>query len=101
MGLTVLVKPANISFEAEPSEIVMRAGERAGIRWPTVCGGIGECGVCHVEVLGSPQMDEPNNAEVVVLRKMLTKARHGGTMRLACQMEVKESLELFRVGIRK
>jgi 2Fe-2S ferredoxin len=94
------VKPTDINFLANPNEKLMLAAERNGLRWPTVCGGLAECGVCYLEVLNDPKLSPPNNLELGVLERMLARPCNGGTMRLACQLGVDQNLEVFRIGIR-
>lgn len=95
----VWVRPGNICFEAESGETLMAAAQRSGIRWPTVCGGIAECGVCHVEVL-TPHSQVPEAAEAATLRLVSTRPAHGGRLMLACRLRVESDLEVYRVGIR-
>jgi ferredoxin len=95
----VWVQPGNICFEAESGETLMAAAQRSGIRWPTVCGGFAQCGVCHVEVL-TPHPQSPDAAEAATLRLVSTRPRLGGRLMLACRLRVESDLEVYRVGIR-
>ena len=79
----------------------MGAAQRAGIKWPTVCGGAGECAVCYIEVLGGDDGTQPlTNAEKTVLGRSIHRPKQGGTLRLACQFRVNHNLTVHRIGIR-
>jgi ferredoxin, 2Fe-2S len=95
----VSVQPGNICFAAESGETLMAAAQRNGIRWPTVCGGFAQCGVCHVEVL-TPHSHYPDAAEAATLRLVSTRPRKGGRLMLACRLRVESDLEVYRIGIR-
>ena len=48
---TITVLPSKVRFGARGGESLMAAAQRAKIRWPTVCNGVAQCGVCYVGVL--------------------------------------------------
>lgn len=80
----------------------MAAAQRAGIRWPNVCGGQAQCGVCAVEIPGETTGVLPPSArERQMLDRLTVKPRSGGTMRLACQLIITEPMELIKPGVRK
>lgn len=79
----------------------MRAAQCAGVRWPTVCGGKAECGVCYVEVL--PDSEGAAAAGPVELERLghiFAKTSRGGHLRLACQLQVESDLHVFRQFVR-
>lgn len=78
----------------------MGAARRAGIKWPTVCGGLGECAVCFVELVDDDGLQPLTNAEKTVLGRSTNRPRHGGVLRMACQLQVNHDLEVWRIGIR-
>jgi ferredoxin, 2Fe-2S len=88
----VRVEPSGIELETEPDEAIMSAARRQGYRWPTVCGGHGECTVCFVEVvaggehLSAPAADEQRQLDVLG-RSTFYAGRH---LRLACQARCRE-----------
>lgn len=84
----VRVEPAGVTFDLLEGESLLAAAARAGYRWPTVCGGLAECGVCVVEVLeAEPDEREPANpAEEHRLASVPERRlRPGAVLRLACQ----------------
>ena len=96
----VVVKPSDVSFDAHHGESVMGAGPRAGIKWPTVCGGAGECAVCYIELTDDDGAQPLTNAEKTVFGRSIVRPRHGGVLRLACQFKVTRDLTVHRIGIR-
>lgn len=101
LGVAVVrVEPAGIDIPLGPGEPLMAAARRIGIRWPSVCGGVAQCGVCAVEVTaGEPAA--PALREQQMLARLPVKPRHGGTMRLACQMTANGGIEVTKLGVRK
>lgn len=100
---TVTVNPSGITFAAADGQTVMAAAEAAGYRWPTVCGGQGDCLVCHIEVLDCPQhLSAPADAETRSLRDLT--GGHGGRgehVRLACQAAVHGDVVVLKRGVRR
>ena len=101
MSFTVTVKPTGLSFPAELGETVMAAAQRNGMIWPSMCGGVADCGVCFVEVVESDQTDSASKAEIPAIRRIAARPKQGGTIRLACQLRVGRDLTLVRVGVRR
>jgi ferredoxin, 2Fe-2S len=99
---TVTVRPSGIAFTAERGQTIMAAGESAGYRWPTICGGQGDCLVCHVEVLEHYQhLSAPEDAETQAIRGI--SGDHGGRgerVRLACQAVVNGDVVVLKRGVR-
>jgi ferredoxin, 2Fe-2S len=87
---TVVVEPAGITIEVNSGESVMDAAQRAGYRWPTVCGGTGECKTCVFEIVsGEDALVAPTSSEQDALDKTFRLAtRRGQRLRLACQSRV-------------
>ncbi|MED5812614.1 2Fe-2S iron-sulfur cluster-binding protein [Mycolicibacterium sp. 050232] len=100
---TVTVRPGGITFEATEGQTVMAAALAAGLKWPTVCGGNGDCLVCHVAVLqGARHLAEPSAAEKEAVRNLT--GDHGGRgehVRLACQAGVLGDVVVEKRGVRK
>lgn len=100
---TVTVKPSGITFDAEDGQTVMAAAVAAGLRWPTVCGGQGDCLVCHIEVLDGPdRLAAPSDAEDHAVRDL--KGDRGGRgehVRLACQAGVHGDVVVLKRGVRR
>lgn len=86
--MTVRVEPAGVALDPEDGESLLAAAVRCGFHWPTVCGGLAECGVCVVEVLEAPahQRRPANEAERARLERLPERLfRPSATLRLACQ----------------
>jgi ferredoxin len=101
--VTVRVEPAGIELDVVPGETVMGAAVRSGYRWPTVCGGLAECGVCVLRVVESGGLPEPEPVEVARLatvpeRRLEPEAE----WRLACQLRVgSPGLVVRKRGVRR
>jgi 2Fe-2S ferredoxin len=99
--MNVRLGPLDTSFPVRVGESVMAAGQRAGLKWPTICGGNGQCGWCHVEIVSTDiPLSPPDAAEVLTL-KHVVKAPAGMTIRLACQIRPEGDLVIERAGISK
>lgn len=101
MSPRVRVEPSGIELEAEPGETVMAAALRAGYRWPTVCGGQAECGVCALDVLAAPvpvpvpvSEEAERIAQLPELRLYPDRA-----YRLACRLVVVDGLVVRKRGV--
>lgn len=100
---TVVVRPSGVTFEAEKEQTVMAAALAAGLRWPTVCGGNGDCLVCHVDVLeGAQHLADPSAAETQAVRNLAgDRGGRGDHVRLACQARVRGDVVVEKRGVRR
>ncbi len=97
----VHVLPAGIDIVTDPGQPLMRAAQAMGIRWPNVCNGQAQCGVCAVEVvLGDLSSCPPTLREQQMLGRLAQKPLMAGAMRLACQLCPKSALTVQRMGVR-
>jgi 2Fe-2S ferredoxin len=97
----VRVEPAGIEFVAEHGETVMHAGRRAGIRWPTICEGYANCGLCYVDVSrNEARVSPPDDVETAMLCRMPKGANPAVERRLACQLRVEGDIVVVRQAIR-
>ena len=63
----VTVLPANLSAEVEPGELLLEAGEKAGVEMEAGCFNC-SCGTCVVEVVsGMENLAAPTDEELDVL----------------------------------
>ena len=63
----VTILPANVSAEVEPGELLLEAGEKAGVEMEAGCFNC-SCGTCAVEVVsGMENLEEPAPEELDVL----------------------------------
>jgi len=85
----VRVEPAAIELDVAPGETVMAAAARSGYRWPTVCGGLAECGVCVLRVVSGDGLPPPSAVEAARLASVPERRLEpGAEWRLACQLRV-------------
>ena len=100
MTATVTVRPSGMQFPAADGQTIMAAGIAAGYRWPTICGGQGDCLVCHVEVLEGSENLQPAAESETTATATLRGAR-GEHVRLACQAAVHGDVVVLKRGIRR
>ena len=101
---TVLVMPAEIEFEARVGETLMEEARRAGLYWPTTCGGQGTCTTCLSEIVsGQGNLAEMGRNERKRLVAERGEAFLSKPMRLVCQAGVVGNgpITVTKVGVRK
>ncbi|MGH9001330.1 MAG: 2Fe-2S iron-sulfur cluster-binding protein [Acidimicrobiia bacterium] len=100
---TIRVLPGDLSVEVAEGETLMAAAERAGLRWPTVCGGDGSCQTCFVEAReGDVTVPPPAGTEtegLAVLAERMPFAN--GTVRLACQFRPTADATVWKRGVKR
>lgn len=84
----------------------MHAATRLGYRWPTVCGGQADCGVCVLEVIDAPvPLPSPSGIEQARLDVLPETRRYPERhYRLACQLRppaVADPLVVRKRGVAK
>jgi 2Fe-2S ferredoxin len=96
----VTVQPSAAAFAVEPGETVFAAAARAGLSWPTVCGGNGTCGTCCSELVDGQDACLPiGGIEAETLATVL-RLPLDGRRRLACQLRLSGPVVLRRRGVR-
>lgn len=99
--VTVRVEPSGIQFDAEEGETIMAAAIRHGYRWPTVCGGEGQCRACFVVVLDGMENLEPvGRREKDGIRVLAESGEDPARVRLACQAKPTGTVMVHRHGVR-
>ena len=96
----VTVEPSGVTFTVEPDETVMAAAARAGLRWPTVCGGNASCGVCMSVVADGDEHCRPAGSEELETLARVARVTASGTRRLACRLTLDGDARLVRRGVR-
>ena len=97
----VRVQPADCVISVPAGMPLMQAAQAIGIRWPNVCKGQAQCGVCAVEVVdGDLSAMEPRQREAQMLERLTQRPRHGGVMRLACQLQPAGTITVIKLGVR-
>ena len=101
MSVTVRVEPSSITLHVRDGETVMAAARRAGYRWPTICGGLAECGACALEVVeGGAALPAPTTIEAMRLNVLVERRRYPDrTYRLACQLVPTAELVVHKTGV--
>jgi len=96
---TVRVLPAGDVLDVEAGESLMAAARRQGWRWPTICGGNGECGTCWMVV---EQGAEHGSAVEAAERATLAKGMKADEprARLACQIKVSGPMVVTRRSVK-
>ena len=89
----VTVLPANASAEVQPGELLLEAGEKAGVEMEAGCFNC-SCGTCVVEVVsGMENLEEPTPEELDVLDSWNKDAEK---FRLTCCVKVKNGDVIIR-----
>jgi ferredoxin, 2Fe-2S len=95
----IRVLPADVEFDVADDETVLGAAVRHGIRWPTVCQGNAECGVCYMFVeVGDDRLSAKSSAEAG--RLGLGVYADDPRARLACQTCLHGDVTVTRRGVR-
>jgi len=84
---TIRVLPLDAFLFVLPNESLFDSAMRAGWRWPSTCGGIGECGTCYMVVEeGAPNLNAVDEPE----RACLDAGLHSSDSRtrLACKTKI-------------
>ena len=83
---TVRVEPLGAELRVGEGERLMRAAERLGYRWPTLCHGQAACTACWIEVEEPEAFEPPAPLELKGLSLFDGRSFYEGkNVRLACQ----------------
>lgn len=87
---TVRVLPADRSFSVDETHTLLEAAIAAGWGWPSVCGGLAECGTCAFTVEDGNESLTPIAAREQARLDLLPSRRAfpDRCWRLACQARV-------------
>ncbi len=99
----ITVEPAALAFEVAPDEDILAAALKAGIRWPTVCKGVGTCKTCYFIIKSDLASFSPftdlEKRELAWVRR-----RHADVpeayVRLACQTTITGDALVYCKGLR-
>jgi ferredoxin, 2Fe-2S len=99
--VTVRVEPSNVQITVRSGEPLMRAAERLGYHWPTICHGQAECTVCWIEVDDTDAFEPPQPLELKGLRLFEGRSFYAGrNIRLACQARPVDDTVVTKRGVR-
>ena len=106
MTARVRVDPSGIWLDVHDGETLMVAARRAGYRWPTICGGQADCGVCAVEIVTNEgegraaALPQPVGDEVTRLADLPERRMYPDRMyRLACRLQPVDGLVVRKRGV--
>jgi ferredoxin len=89
----VTILPAGVSAEVEPGELLLEAGEKAGIEMEAGCFNC-SCGTCVIEVVsGMDHLEDPTPEELDVLDQW---NKDPEKFRLTCCVHVKNGDVVLR-----
>ncbi len=99
--VTVLIKPSHVRVDVLSGEPLMRAAERLGYHWPTLCHGQAECTVCWIEVEDADAFEPPGALELKGLKLFEGRSFYAGkNIRLACQVLPLADTAVTKRGVR-
>jgi ferredoxin, 2Fe-2S len=97
----VSVAPSEVVIEVRRREPLMRAAERLGYHWPTICHGQAECTACWIEVDDPGAFEAPTSLELDALRSFEGRSFYTGkSIRLACQARPLVDTRVTKRGVR-
>ena len=96
----VLVEPSGKEIAVDGGETVFAAALREGMRWPTICGGLGSCRTCFMVVLEGEEFCSPVESWEAEGLAELGALNTSGPVRLACQTKVSGPVVVRKPGAR-
>jgi ferredoxin len=97
----VTVQPSGVRFAVGTGETVFAAAGRAGLRWPTICGGNGNCGTCCSQIIEGQDGCSPIGEHEFETLSTVLRAPTDGSRRLVCQLQIKTDVTVQRRGVRQ
>jgi 2Fe-2S ferredoxin len=102
MAVPVRLEPLGFDLVVAEGETVMAAASRAGLGWPSICGGDGECRVCRLEIVKRNAPDPPyTQAEQRAAEEGHLAGLGGAPVRLACQLVPTAAMTVRKAGVRR
>jgi len=100
--VTVTVQPRGAVLTVEAGQSVYEAAVQQGVRWPTMCEGLGTCHLCFMSVVeGAEHVNTIEPFEAEGLADIGDTGDPGeGQLRLACQVRPTGDLVVFKRGVR-
>ena len=75
-AIPVRVEPLGIILHCSPNETLIRCAWRSGYYWPTICGGIGDCGACRCELAEGDHHADPLLSKPAPSAKQIAEAEY-------------------------
>jgi 2Fe-2S ferredoxin len=94
----VRLMPLDIDIEVLEGETLMAAARRIALRWPSVCGGQGNCTACYVKI--EEGMDNAGAAHPQERERLHFAGRRDPSFRLACQLKVSGPMRVSKNGVK-
>lgn len=91
----VIFLPYNIDVDVASNENIFQAAKRVGVKVPTACNGVGNCGLCRVKIVsGEECLNKQTKAEI----NHLGNVYHINKKRLCCQSKfIKDGIITVKV----
>jgi len=97
----VRIEPLGLDLICQESETIIQCAWRNGLYWPTICGGVAECGACRCEVIeGHDALGDASRSEEIMM-KMRPALFAKGIVRLACCLTISGPVTLRKEGVRR
>ncbi len=91
----ITILPANLSADVPEGELLLDAGEKAGVEMEAGCFDC-ECGTCAVEIVsGMENLEAPTDGELDVLDQW---SKDSAKFRLTCCVRIKSGEVVIRAG---
>lgn len=100
-NVIIRIEPSGIEFDCQAGETIIQAAWRHGYYWPTICGGVAECGACRCELTeGVENAEPPSMAEQIFFRTMPRMRERNPALRLACCLKVSGVVTIRKAGVK-
>ena len=98
-AVTVTVLPRGAVVTVEAGQSVYEAAVQQGLRWPTMCEGLGTCHLCFMSVVeGAEHVNPVEPYEAEGLAELVDTDE--GQLRLACQTRPTGDIVVVKRGVR-
>lgn len=94
------MSPSEVSFDVADGESVYAAAVRQGVRWPSICHGDAECGICYMVVTGGAENLSDKSKQETDRLALGLKAKEPRA-RLACRTRLTGDAVVERRGVRQ
>lgn len=103
-GAVVRVLPGDLVFTGPVGATLLDAARQAGLTWPTICGGVGDCTTCFVQVTeqaGNLSPLTPKERDGLGIIRRRYPGAGEDEIRLACQARLAGDITVSKRGVRR